>query len=94
VPRGACHSLGIAAGAQIEQVGASVVVQVDGGAGLAPRLLRSLDDASVAVASVEVTRPTLDDVFLNLTGRSLREDGTAAIAPGEPEPISPQEILA
>jgi ABC-2 type transport system ATP-binding protein len=28
------------------------------------------------VTGVEVARPTLDDVFFNLTGRSLREDGT------------------
>jgi ABC-2 type transport system ATP-binding protein len=27
---------------------------------------------------VEVRRPTLDDVFLELTGRSLREGGAAA----------------
>jgi ABC-2 type transport system ATP-binding protein len=28
------------------------------------------------VAAAQVHRPTLDDVFLNLTGRSLREAGT------------------
>jgi ABC-2 type transport system ATP-binding protein len=36
--------------------------------------VRDLDAAGVALASVDVRRPTLDDVFLNLTGRSLRED--------------------
>jgi ABC-2 type transport system ATP-binding protein len=50
------------------------VIKLDGAAQLAPKLLRSLDDAHIEVASVEVVRPTLDDVFLNLTGRSLRED--------------------
>jgi ABC-2 type transport system ATP-binding protein len=39
--------------------------------------MRRLDEAGVTVTSVEVARPTLDDVFLNLTGRSLREDGAA-----------------
>jgi ABC-2 type transport system ATP-binding protein len=29
-----------------------------------------------------VTRPTLDDVFLTLTGRSLREGGAAATTAG------------
>ena len=39
-----------------------------------PGLLRDLDAAGVKVlAAVEVARPTLDDVFLTLTGRSLRE---------------------
>jgi len=37
-------------------------------------LIRALDAAGVIPESVEVRRPTLDDVFLNLTGRSLRED--------------------
>lgn len=68
------HALGIAGGATVTQSGAQVLLEVDGGAQIAPKLLRSLDDALIDVASVEVTRPTLDDVFLTLTGRSLRED--------------------
>jgi ABC-2 type transport system ATP-binding protein len=44
----------------------------DGGAEL-PGLLRALDVAGVSLASIEVRRPTLDDVFLTMTGRSLRE---------------------
>jgi len=38
----------------------------------------------VPVVEVEVTRPTLDDVFLTLTGRSLREGGAAAESGDEP----------
>jgi ABC-2 type transport system ATP-binding protein len=37
-------------------------------------LLRALDAARVELAAVRLARPTLDDVFLTLTGRSLRED--------------------
>ncbi|WP_308013729.1 ATP-binding cassette domain-containing protein [Streptantibioticus parmotrematis] len=51
-----------------------------------PELLRGLDLAGVRLASVAVTRPSLDDVFLRLTGRSL--DGPspdARIAAGEGE---------
>ena len=36
-------------------------------------LLRDLDRTGVELSSIEVRRPTLDDVFLDLTGRSLRE---------------------
>ncbi|WP_173126686.1 ABC transporter ATP-binding protein [Kibdelosporangium persicum] len=68
------HALGIAEGATVKQSGAQVVIEVDGGARIAPKLLRGLDDALIDVAGVEVIRPTLDDVFLTLTGRSLRED--------------------
>ena len=39
-----------------------------------PGLLRSLDSAGVTLTAIEVRRPTLDDVFLTMTGRSLRED--------------------
>jgi ABC-2 type transport system ATP-binding protein len=45
----------------------------DGGSAL-PGLLRALDAAGVQLAGVEVHRPTLDDVFLTLTGRSLRDE--------------------
>ena len=38
-----------------------------------PELLRAFDTRSIAMLSVQVHRPTLDDVFLTLTGRSLRE---------------------
>jgi ABC-2 type transport system ATP-binding protein len=38
-----------------------------------PELLRALDAKNIAMLSVQVHRPTLDDVFLTLTGRSLRE---------------------
>jgi len=44
----------------------------DGGRAM-PDLLRALDRAGVELVSIESRRPTLDDVFLTLTGRSLRE---------------------
>jgi ABC-2 type transport system ATP-binding protein len=44
----------------------------DGGKAM-PELLRALDKAKVDIVSIESRRPTLDDVFLTLTGRSLRE---------------------
>jgi ABC-2 type transport system ATP-binding protein len=37
-------------------------------------LLRTLDRGRIALGSIEVRRPTLDDVFLTVTGRSLREE--------------------
>lgn len=39
-----------------------------------PGLLRSMDAAGVILHSIEVQRPTLDDVFLTMTGHSLRDD--------------------
>lgn len=44
----------------------------DGGLAL-PALLKGLIAGSIEPIGVEVKRPTLDDVFLTLTGRSLRD---------------------
>jgi ABC-2 type transport system ATP-binding protein len=44
------------------------------GAEALPALLRMLDEAGIAMRAVNVARPTLDDVFLTVTGRSLRDD--------------------
>jgi ABC-2 type transport system ATP-binding protein len=63
-----------------EAGGAVVRLRVPGGAELLPALLRELDHRGVAVRSAEVARPTLDDVFLNLTGRSLREESESGQA--------------
>jgi len=49
-----------------------------------PGLLRDLDAAGVSLDSIEVARPTLDDVFLTLTGRSLR-DADSDTPPAEPD---------
>ncbi|MCP3014602.1 ATP-binding cassette domain-containing protein [Nocardiopsis dassonvillei] len=54
---------------------AEVRLRVERGDTVLPELLRGLDAAGVPLLSVRVQRPTLDDVFLTLTGRSLREEG-------------------
>ncbi|WP_030439786.1 ABC transporter ATP-binding protein [Actinoplanes subtropicus] len=55
--------------------GKELRIRTEGGPRQAPGMLEDLRSAGVPAASVEVTRPTLDDVFLQLTGRSLREVG-------------------
>ena len=61
------------AGADAEVADRTVSVRVPRAGTELPGLLRSLDADGVALESIEVRRPTLDDVFLELTGRSLRE---------------------
>jgi len=53
--------------------GKEVKIRTDGGPRQAPGMLEDLRSAGVPAASVEVARPTLVDVFLRLTGKSLRE---------------------
>ncbi|MFI7575154.1 ATP-binding cassette domain-containing protein [Micromonospora sp. NPDC049497] len=46
---------------------------VDEGATAIPQILRRVDSAGLTLTSIELHRPSLDDVFLTKTGRSLRE---------------------
>ncbi len=46
---------------------------VEDGASAIPHVLRSLDSNGINLTSIELHRPSLDDVFLAKTGRSLRE---------------------
>lgn len=57
--------------------GTTVNVRVPQGTAILPEFLRSLDASGIKVVTAEVKRPTLDDVFLALTGRSLRESENA-----------------
>jgi ABC-2 type transport system ATP-binding protein len=51
----------------------SVHLYVDRGEVAMPAILRLLDSARLQLMTVELHRPSLDDVFLRQTGRSLRE---------------------
>jgi ABC-2 type transport system ATP-binding protein len=46
---------------------------VDDGTTAIPQILRTLDASRITLNSIELHRPSLDDVFLTKTGRSLRE---------------------
>jgi ABC-2 type transport system ATP-binding protein len=56
----------------------AVRLYVDRGETAVPQLLRLLDAAGLAPTTIAMSRPSLDDVFLRKTGRSLREDAPAA----------------
>ena len=49
-------------------------IAAPGGAGCCPMVVRALDDAAVAVEDISLRRPTLDEVFLALTGHRSRHD--------------------
>ncbi|MGH1503510.1 MAG: ATP-binding cassette domain-containing protein [Acidimicrobiales bacterium] len=50
---------------------------VRAGGGVIPGAVRALDDAGADVVDLEVRRPTLDDVFLTLTGQATAHDEVA-----------------
>lgn len=51
----------------------SLRLYVEQGEEALPTLLRVLDKAGIGIRTVALSRPTLDDVFLRQTGRSLKE---------------------
>ncbi|WP_033288173.1 ATP-binding cassette domain-containing protein [Amycolatopsis jejuensis] len=58
----------------------SVRFRVPRGDAAMPELLRALDAKDITMTSMQVTRPTLDDVFLTLTGRTLRDAEEPVVA--------------
>jgi ABC-2 type transport system ATP-binding protein len=64
----------------------SIAVRLDSGADQLADIVRALDQADIAVANLALHEPTLDDVFLAKTGRSL--EGAAEQPPAEPVPVA------
>ena len=54
-----------------------VRLYVDDGGTALPELIRLLDSRGIGVRSIAMSEPTLDDVFLRQTGRSLRDEGAS-----------------
>lgn len=62
---------------QLQPDNASLRLYVEHGEGALPTILRILDNAGLPLHTLALARPTLDDVFLRQTGRSLRETADA-----------------
>jgi ABC-2 type transport system ATP-binding protein len=54
--------------------GKCVEVEVPNGAAEIPRVVRALDEAGIVVESLELVKPTLDDVFVAKTGYHLEDE--------------------
>jgi ABC-2 type transport system ATP-binding protein len=65
---------------EISAADGTLRLAVERGEQALPSLLRVLDAAGITLESINLSRPTLDDVFLTLTGRSLRDDSPAPAA--------------
>jgi len=55
---------------QVDPAARTVEAPVDGGARRMPEIVRELDAAGVLLDDLGIRRPSLDDVFLTLTGRA------------------------
>ena len=79
-----CRSIldGLAVGeVQVDEQTRRLTAPITGGVDALRRVLQRLEDRDVAVVDVGLRRPTLDDVFLSLTGHAadeVAEDGDGA----------------
>jgi ABC-2 type transport system ATP-binding protein len=73
---------------EVSTVDSSVRFRVPRGDTALPELLRALDAAGIAMESIAVHRPTLDDVFLTMTGRSLRDAEEESVVEQQKEPAN------
>ena len=62
---------------EITAEGDRLRLYVEDGSAALPRLLRLLDGERIGLRSINLSEPTLDDVFLHQTGRSLRDAGAS-----------------
>jgi len=67
--------------------GVLVVALPDGAAAIAP-IIRALDGAGITVQDLHLAEPTLDDVFLEKTGRHLEGAEEGAAPEAEPEQVA------
>jgi ABC-2 type transport system ATP-binding protein len=65
--------------------GASVLLE--GGESQLAEVVRAIDAEGIAIERLQLHAPSLDDVFLAKTGRSLEGAEEAGAAGGEPEPV-------
>ncbi len=68
----------------------SLRLTVEDGEEALPVLLRTLDGAGITMKAISLSRPTLDDVFLTLTGRSLRDDSPGGADGGDAQASEPE----
>lgn len=74
---GSLRSLDVVKEANRSTRGVAVTITTDG-AHCLPIIISRLRDEGIGVISVNLKRPTLDDVFVHYTGRELRDTSTGA----------------
>ena len=58
----------------VDSIARRILIPVSGGSKAIVEAVRRLDEASIMVDDISVRRPTLDDVFLSLTGHIAEEE--------------------
>ena len=59
---------------QTDDVGGNVTIAVENGAQSIAEVVRRLDDSDITIAELNLRRPSLNDVFLSITGEAIAEE--------------------
>ena len=65
-----------------------IAVALEGGAHEVAPIVRALDEAGIAVESLDLLKPTLDDVFVEKTGHHLEGEDEAVLPEGDEAPAA------
>jgi len=68
---------------KLKRIGKELKIEVENGDEFLPTLVKII---TPKIISIELRRPTLEDIFLEVTGRKIRED--EELEPGEEEPFN------
>ncbi len=60
----------------------NLTIVVENGTEAVPQVMRLMDNLGLPVAGLNLTSPSLDDVFLKYTGMRIRQDDPVAYTPG------------
>ncbi len=79
---GAAQRLQAAFDVEVRQVNGDLVLELPRGDQAIPRLVQVLSNGTgptIEVQSINLRRPTLEDVFIRLTGRTIREEESSTV---------------
>jgi len=63
---------------QVDEQNRTMTAAVAGGVAILGQVVRRLEDGNISVVDIGLRRPTLDDVFLTLTGHAAENDNSAS----------------
>ncbi|MEV6005275.1 ATP-binding cassette domain-containing protein [Streptomyces sp. NPDC051976] len=77
--------------AKVEQHTRQITIPVTGGAKLLAEVIRELDGQGIEIDDIGLRRPTLDDVFMSLTGHHAEQDAGNGDDPEATDPAAAQQ---
>ncbi len=81
VERVKAHLDGVVEGLTVHPHAGGVSLSVPDAGAAIPAVMRQLDAAGVRIEGLHMSHPSLDDVFLRYTGRSIREEAADGYIP-------------